>query len=408
MNIELHVNRRVKRGFWLGLFLFFAGALTAAAGDDGTKLCYRQVDGGLQQLKKQLPAMTRSAELAADLYVNHDFGIAAFGDPGLVMEATGRAGGLMPLRGGNLKTADGKKTVALFFPYRPELAAELAAAAKMRKNGAMIIVFGDAGVKEATEKAGLDLNNFMPTGAANSLAFPVDAVLNMAALWCWTGEFVAACTRLGKMPPLYQSYSVPGSRERAAKFNGLKFHAGTPQPIPPGTLGTQYLDDLMRRLAVLNKEESEHIAAAARLAREAIAAGHAVYWSGIGHALVGHARRIAATGRIQVLNDGWNPLNPKLQLRPGDLVLFIGYDDPSAAPADAVKKAGAELVWSLTDYKMKSNAIPAGQIFINQRWELGDAVVTVPGYDIRILPPSGILAETILGMILADLDAPRQ
>jgi hypothetical protein len=41
--------------------------------------------------------------------------------------------------------------------------------------------------------------------------FPVDTVANIIDLWTWTGEFVAACTRLGHMPVLYQSlYIDPG------------------------------------------------------------------------------------------------------------------------------------------------------------------------------------------------------
>jgi hypothetical protein len=54
--------------------------------------------------------------------------------------------------------------------------------------------------------------------------FPIDTVAKVVGLWTWTGEFVAACTRLGRMPVLYQSYGLPGGPERGKKYEGKKFH----------------------------------------------------------------------------------------------------------------------------------------------------------------------------------------
>jgi len=41
--------------------------------------------------------------------------------------------------------------------------------------------------------------------------------------------------------------------------------------------------------------------------------------------------------------------------------------------------------------------------FIDQHWKLGDAVVEVPGYDIKILPTSGVVTETILRMVESEI-----
>ena len=403
MNIYQAVNRLLRRLLVISLFWLVAIPATAATDGNDAESYYRRVSTGLDRLQEQTPSITRLAEQAAAAYVKDDFAIAAFGDPGLVSEATGRAGGLMPLCSGQLKTANGQKTIALFFPCPPDQEAELAAAVKMRKNGGILIVFGDARVKEAAKKAGIAMDDFLET-AGTKLEFPLDAVMNMSALWCWTGEFVAACTRLGKIPPLYQSYSVPGAKDRAEKFRGLKFHAETSPPIAPGILGKQYLDGMKQRLATLHEKELEHIRAVAGQAMAASNSGHAVYLSVVGHALVGHAARINETGRMRTLNSGWNPVNKDIKLGKGDLVFFIGYDDAASAPTEAAKNAGAGLAWSLTDYKITPGAVPPGQIFINQRWTLGDAIITVPGYDIRILPPSGVITETILGMVLAEMD----
>ena len=74
-----------------------------------------------------------------------------------------------------------------------------------REKGAMVIPFSSS--------AGVFGNHF-----------PIDTVANVIDLWTWTGEFVAACTRLGQMPVLYQSYGLPGGRERAKKYQGKRFH----------------------------------------------------------------------------------------------------------------------------------------------------------------------------------------
>ena len=72
--------------------------------------------------------------------------------------------------------------------------------------------------------------------------FPVDTVINVAKLWAWTGEFVAACARMGKMPTLYKSYGLPGGYERAKKYEGTRFHDDLSiQPIAAGVLEKEYL-----------------------------------------------------------------------------------------------------------------------------------------------------------------------
>jgi hypothetical protein len=49
------------------------------------------------------------------------------------------------------------------------------------------------------------------------------------------------------------------------------------------------------------------------------------------------------------------------------------------------------------------SAIPAGETIIWQHWAMGDAVVNVPGYDIKILPPSGVIAEAVLWMTESEM-----
>ena len=45
------------------------------------------------------------------------------------------------------------------------------------------------------------------------------------------------------------------------------------------------------------------------------------------------------------------------------------------------------------------------EIFIDQHWRFGDAVATVPGYDIKIFPTSGVIADAALWMVNAEMFA---
>ena len=154
---------------------------------------------------------------------------------------------------------------------------------------------------------------------------------------------------------------------------------------------------------MLNEKELDHIRLVAEQVATTVRSGHTVYVSVVGHALGGHLPRLKKeTGYMQ-------PLNADSPLGKDDFVFAIGYDDIFPKLVEETQKAEAGLAWSLTDYKTPGtggpDAIPPGQVFINQRWALGDAVVTVPGYEIRILPPSGVISETILWMVLAEINS---
>ena len=91
--------------------------------------------------------------------------------------------------------------------------------------GTQLIVFGHR--DEAFSKR-LNIDTWIDCGkrpayrSADKLC-PTDTFVNLANLWAFTGEFIAACTRHGKMPVVYQSYSLPGGRERAESLRSRRF-----------------------------------------------------------------------------------------------------------------------------------------------------------------------------------------
>jgi len=70
--------------------------------------------------------------------------------------------------------------------------------------------------------------------------------------------------------------------------------------------------------------------------------------------------------------------------------VWVGY---VAVPLDlwrAVRRAGAKAVWIVSPLPAEVDFEQFGDNIINQRWPIGDGAVDIPGYDVRILPPSGV------------------
>ena len=53
--------------------------------------------------------------------------------------------------------------------------------------------------------------------------FPVVSLTNLLWLWSFTAELIAALTRRGIMPCVYQSVLVPGARNRNKERDGEWF-----------------------------------------------------------------------------------------------------------------------------------------------------------------------------------------
>jgi len=241
---------------------------------------------------------------------------------------------------------------------------------------------------------------------------PIDSPVKLAALWLWTGEFVAACTRRGKMPPMYLGYAVPGGKERAAKYGRhTRFHDEAPVAVPAGQVARAYLAALRADLRAVADQEMDAIVRTASLAWETRQAGRGVYAFLHGHAVHSSLGGPADPGYFTQANRDWLELRDDIALQSGDFMLCLGFDQPfddewfgNLAPR--LRRDGVKLAISVTDYKQEAvRAIPPEEPFINQHWGFGDAVVALPGYDVKILPTSGVIAETILWMVQAGIQA---
>jgi len=402
-----------------GLLLLGVGERPARAG--GADSYYQWLQSALVGTWRDLPAITTSATRAAELFLTQDWDVGAAGDISFIYEFINRAGGLMPIVF-PVKPGEGAHPqIILFAPREGELEQNWEEVRACQRHGDRVIAFTRPGVLAQALDAGVRFEEVLSNHAAphgglflasdgREWIVPTDRVGNMIALWTWIGEFVAACTRQGRMPTMWQSVMVPGARERNLKFRPHRLHTYPPVPVPPGWAGREYLRALRAHLLTLHYLEGSRLRLAAELALATRDQGHTLWAGGTGHSFTGLFGSPHDPALFQPVNTArWWDLRQLPDFQAGDLALCIGYDGPFAGPAyhhwaERARAAGVRLIWSFTDYRPELIAsLPPNEFFINQRWTLGDALVQFPGYDVKLLPPSGILGEAVLWMIASEM-----
>ena len=380
------------------------------------------LDTCIAQVARQMPEITQSAEAAAKLYVEKGFPPSFTGNPTLASEAYGRSGGLNNISwpGENLAKKDYRGAVVSFFgETKEQVDANLKEIEAAKKQGCLVIAVGTAANRRALKDAKIEVDYFLNSGAVEGGALgksgdkailPTEPVAQMVVLWTWTSELVAACTRLGKMPTMWQSIAIPEAVEWNKKTEGKQFHDFEVKPVKAGTLGKGYLDALAKVLKQIRDEEMQDIRKAAAQAVAAREAGHATYTFTHGHAIA-HAHGSPYDPQyLKSINQDWTKAQTDV-LKKGDFVLTVGYISLYHGKQwgefdQKARAAGATIAWSFTGYNPDEvKLIADGEVFIDQHWKKGDAEVSIEGYPINICPVSGIVAETILWSVQAEMAA---
>ena len=95
-------------------------------------------------------------------------------------------------------------------------------------------------------------------------------------------------------------------------------------------------------------------------------------------------------------------------LGPDDGVVFVGYFDfPGrlSEPSywEPLRAVGVPSIWITGGRETRPVTPQAGEIHVDPYWTYGDAAVEIPGYDIMILPPSGVVQTAALWMIIGEI-----
>ncbi len=330
-----------------------------------------------------LPGMAAPAEAAAKMLAEGGR-LFASGDPGLVSEISGRAGGFMmirPLSGSTLQAND----VLLHFAL-PGVRETLPA---NPPKDAFAAVFGECA---AGSGAACFPGHGAEAGVSPRLAAAADA-------WLFTGEMIAALTRLGKMPVIYESIGAYGGNARMVQYkNGeIGFHedAKVP-PVAAGAVGGRFVDEICRMLRRVAAEERDDLARTGAWARGAREQGGALFMYSMGHLFPFEVddTAIGTLFKSAVWNAGFRHPHPEDAYGPKDVVVQIGYQQPPDVLLRKACPAGARVAYVSVrpdrDYMGGENVI-----WIDPMWDWPDACVPIDGYDVPLLAASGIVNGTI-------------
>ncbi len=357
--------------------LFLACSSPAApASDDYLLRLQNRITG---QARSNVAVISKLAGPASTRFVAGGSLWVAGRQPDFIAEACGRAGGLMTIAPLGQQRPGTNDTILYAVPGALNRE-DLGRIDNWRRQGAFVVVFGS-------------------TAGLYRELFPIDTVANVMDLWTWTGEFVAACTRLGKMPVLYQSYGLPGGPERGKKYEGKKFHDDlTVSPVPSGVLAHEYLSRIERMLARIHESQMPKLIQAGQWSRQAKSARILV----TGHMFPRHAQDPRTTAVNDVVAvPAWEDKDLLDASRLPDFVLYLGYQFAPRKLLEQAKANGLKLVY--TDVEPAQPPQPGPNIlYIDPGWPLPDACVNVPGYDIPILPASGVIQAAIYWTIASE------
>ena len=386
----------------------------------GSFAYYQWFENCLAKLEEDLPKTIESAQAAAKKFVLEDYRIAIMGQVSFIVEAHGRAGGLMRIGDFYDEDIPGTKYIILYAIREEKLEQELRRIGQLRRQGNMVIVFTSSSllIKAPMPIPKFDYlieNHAAPNGGLSQTAngewmIATDPLANVSALWLWTGEFISACINLGKMPTVWQSIRVPGALPRNAKIKGKKFDSSYLQTkVEPGQFAKEYLFKLRNNLKQIYEDEMDNIRAVGDMASDVSRRGGKLYTFVHNHLLIHRQNCPGDPGYFEKINKGWFRKRNEVKLTSRDLVFCVGYDrlyrgEGFGEFTAEAREAGTALVWCITDYYEKEiEAVEPGEILINQPWSFGDAVVPVPGCDVNILPTSGVLSELIYWMTNAEI-----
>ena len=229
---------------------------------------------------------------------------------------------------------------------------------------------------------------------------PLRPFEQLVRAWLTTGEMIAACTRLGRMPLIWMSVWLEGALPRNASFfehDNLRepWHAPAFHekiyipPLAPGYTSNEFLRVLESIHGALSRQAAA-LATGGRWMSEAIRAGKK-----ISTVLVGHSYpQILEVKELSEYPLAWLPSISDLtkahprELGAGDVALHLGYSPVNVADVQSILDRGVRFIYTSPYGRPPELKDHPNLLWLDLPWRPADATVDVPGYSVRILPMS--------------------
>jgi hypothetical protein len=361
------------------------------------------------RVERQMPQITKAAEVVAERHLAGGLIGFPFPSQSLAAELYGRSGGIVhigfdrPFRK-DRTDAEKARDVGVVGYDGPPAASGLAALKKLRGRRCYLIGVGPAASNGLRRHAAL-CDAWIDTGGGEG-----EAAANAIGGWVLVAEVVSALTRRGRMPTMWKSYAYDDGRAWGERyFRKKQFHDDCRiGPIAAGQLGRRFLRQIRCALRRLRRTEAANLRKAGRLIAAEMAAGRRTIVAWQGHMPMGYVGkgRDAPWAKAAELH----PFIPAQVKRfgrstpDGALVLSLGYHglDPAALAIWRQKKQRViHLAGEHPDPAWRPGAGLA--LHVDLGFAFGDACVSIDGYPIRILAPSGILQKVAYDAIDAEV-----
>jgi len=229
----------------------------------------------------------------------------------------------------------------------------------------------------------------------------------------FTGEITSACTRRGKMPNYWLSFAIdePRGYWRARKYSeGTDYHQQPSfhthfcvPPVEPEVIGRTYISRLRSYLDRLENwpdlgEISDRIAARIR-------AGKTVHFFFIGHIFPRIVPEDQRDYLLKLLSSRFSDRVRALEEKghEGDMLFLLcmpTYDDRLVGMA---LNKGMDVIVASTAPPIRAHQGKDEVRWLAAPWPIEDGCVEIPGYDMPILPATGIMNSVIYYAVLAQV-----
>ncbi len=305
-------------------------------------------------------------------------------------EANTRAGGPMRLTAiPSIAAAKPRDVVWIAYTRPAGLSYDAAVAiASQAAKGVVVVVFGP---KPAT--ADPPFPNWVDSLAPAEAAEDLTLLGNVLSLWSLTGEVAAETARTGRTLAFWESVWVPGADKRNAHYANAMFHHGPPkmERIAPGVLSAAYLDYVGVMVKRIAEAELPKILDIAKTIDERAAAGTPSTLVTMSHLV----RGAAAAGTPK-----WKLAPDAKSLTSNGYFVYLGYYGVDLELWRDVRAAETNAAWIVSPIARQTDFSSYGDLLVDQHWDFGDGAVAAPGYDVPILPPSGV-AQLFIYQLLA-------
>ena len=383
--------------------------------------------GQLDKLESSLPEITQSTDIAAERLLAGG-NLYSAGETSFVSESYTRAGGMMMVMKYTDKVELSANDVLLVGARTNDDQSAQAACKRGKESGAYVVLFSPAFDHQSAPLArACDAHvvnfavgdYFAVTVGAQKRAGPTSSLYNITTLWAYTAELVGSLTRRGKMPVMWRSSALPGASARnnrywtAVDHSKKRFHDDmTVPPQAEGWLGRLYIDTIRREVAGLRGPVMKQLAEAAALMAESVRRGGTVHVQTISHFTAYEVTGPDCPPWIKADYDilfkgSMEPEQLVVDMKHGDIFFQLGYYCVAATNfkvdtgyVEAVREARCKSILALCHAPFAPLDGPQPDILIDAQWEYGDAIVLVPGYDAKILPPSSVLQTAVLWSVI--------